>query len=39
MTHFIYPGNAGYAEAGGAAGPQVDYNENVNGNMAVRRST
>lgn len=35
MTHFIYPGNSGFAQAGGYAGPQVDYNENVNGNMAV----
>jgi peptide/nickel transport system substrate-binding protein len=35
MTHFIYPGNNGYSEAGGAAGPQADYNANVNGNMAV----
>jgi peptide/nickel transport system substrate-binding protein len=35
MTHFIYPGVNGYTEAGGAAGPQVDYNQNVNGNMTV----
>jgi peptide/nickel transport system substrate-binding protein len=35
MTHFIYPGNNGFAEAGGYAGPQVDYNKNVNGNMTV----
>lgn len=35
MTHFITPGTDGYAQAGGAAGPQVDYNKNVNGNMAV----
>jgi peptide/nickel transport system substrate-binding protein len=35
MTHFIYPGNAGYAQSGGAAGPAVDYNEDVNGNLAV----
>jgi peptide/nickel transport system substrate-binding protein len=35
MTHFIYPGVSGFAQAGGYAGPQVDYNRNVNGNMAV----
>ncbi|MGA2925787.1 MAG: ABC transporter substrate-binding protein, partial [Solirubrobacteraceae bacterium] len=35
MSHFIYPGNAGYAQAGGAAGPQVDYDENPNGDIAV----
>ncbi len=34
-THFIYPGVNGYQQAGGAAGPQVDFNANVNGNMAV----
>jgi peptide/nickel transport system substrate-binding protein len=35
MTHFIYPGNAGFAQSGGDRGPQVDYNEDVDGNMAV----
>ena len=35
MTHFIYPGINGYDQAGGAAGPQVNYNANVNGNMTV----
>ena len=35
MTHFIYPGVNGYTEAGGAAGPAVDYNANVNGDMTV----
>ena len=35
MTHFIYPGVSGFAQAGGYAGPQVDYNRNVNGDMAV----
>ncbi len=34
-THFIYPGVSGYDQAGGAPGPQVDFNANVNGNMAV----
>jgi peptide/nickel transport system substrate-binding protein len=35
MTHFIYPGNAGYAQSGGAAGPSFDFNQDVNGNMTV----
>ncbi len=35
MTHFLYPGVAGYEEAGGAAGPKVDYNEHPEGDMAV----
>jgi peptide/nickel transport system substrate-binding protein len=35
MTHFIYPGVSGYAQAGGAAGPAVDFNADVNGNLAV----
>ena len=35
MTHFIYPGNSGYDEAGAAAGPQVDYNQSVTGNMKI----
>ena len=35
MTHFIYPGVSGFEQAGGDAGPQVDYNANVNGNMGV----
>jgi peptide/nickel transport system substrate-binding protein len=34
-THFIYPGNDGFAQAGGAAGPQVPWNTDVNGNLAV----
>lgn len=34
-THFIYPGSEGYAEAGGAAGPQVDFNRYPSGNMAL----
>jgi peptide/nickel transport system substrate-binding protein len=36
-THFIYPGSLGYEQAGGAAGPQVDYNKNVNGDLTVAR--
>jgi len=35
MTHYIYPGVNGYDQAGGAAGPQVDYNTDVNGNLTV----
>ena len=34
MTHFIYPGVAGFQQAGGTAGPQVPWNTDVNGNMA-----
>jgi len=35
MTHFIYPGTPGFEKAGGAAGPQFDYNEHPNGDMTV----
>jgi peptide/nickel transport system substrate-binding protein len=35
MTHFIYPGVSGFAQAGGYAGPQVDFNRDVDGNMAI----
>jgi len=34
-THFIYPSVSGYDQAGGAAGPAVDFNKNVNGDMTV----
>ncbi len=34
-THFIYPGVAGFQQAGGYPGPQVDFNANVNGNLTV----
>lgn len=34
-THFIYPGSAGYAQSGGAHGPNVDYNDYPEGNMSV----
>ena len=34
-THFIYPTSAGYAESGGDAGPNVDYNNSPAGNPAV----
>jgi peptide/nickel transport system substrate-binding protein len=36
-THFIYPGVNGYEQAGGAAGPQVDFNKNVNGDLTVAK--
>ncbi len=36
-THFIYPGVAGYDQSGGAAGPQVDFNKNVNGDPTVAK--
>jgi peptide/nickel transport system substrate-binding protein len=35
MTHFIYPGVAGYENSGGDAGPKVDYNEHPEGDPAV----
>jgi peptide/nickel transport system substrate-binding protein len=34
-THFIYPGSGGYAQAGGDAGPNVDYNNSPSGNLTV----
>jgi peptide/nickel transport system substrate-binding protein len=34
-THFLYPGVAGFAQAGGYPGPQTDFNKNVNGDLAV----
>jgi peptide/nickel transport system substrate-binding protein len=34
-THFIYPGVSGFVQSGGYPGPQVDFNKNPNGNMAV----
>jgi peptide/nickel transport system substrate-binding protein len=35
MTHFLYPGDQGFQQAGGFTGPRVDYNEDPNGNHAV----
>jgi len=35
MTHFIYPGTNGFEQAGSYAGPQDDFNANVNGDMKV----
>jgi len=34
-THFIYPGSDGYEQAGGAAGPQFDFNRYPSGNLAL----
>jgi peptide/nickel transport system substrate-binding protein len=34
-THFIYPGVSGYEQSGGAAGPQVEWNKSVTGNLQV----
>lgn len=34
-THFIYPTTVGFEQAGGLAGPQVDYNTSPSGNTAV----
>ena len=34
-THFIYPGSEGYEQAGGAAGPQFDFNRYPSGNLAL----
>jgi peptide/nickel transport system substrate-binding protein len=35
MTHFIYPEIPGFEQAGGLAGPRVDYNDYPTGNMQV----
>jgi peptide/nickel transport system substrate-binding protein len=34
-THFNYPTIPGFEQAGGVAGPKVDYNEHPEGDMAV----
>jgi peptide/nickel transport system substrate-binding protein len=34
-THFIYPTIPGFEQAGGLAGPKLDYNEHPEGDMAV----
>ena len=34
-THFITPGSAGYAQSGGAAGPNYPWNRYPTGNLAV----
>jgi peptide/nickel transport system substrate-binding protein len=35
MTHYLWNGIAGFEEAGGFPGPQVDYNEHPQGDMTV----
>jgi len=35
MTHFIYPTIPGFEQAGGLAGPKVDYNEHPEGDPQV----
>jgi peptide/nickel transport system substrate-binding protein len=35
MTHFLYPGDQGFDQAGGNAGPLVDYNEHPAGDHTV----
>jgi peptide/nickel transport system substrate-binding protein len=35
MTHFIYPEIPGFQQAGGLAGPRVDYNDYPTGNAQV----
>jgi len=34
-THFIYPTNGGFSQAGGYKGPQVPWNEHPSGDLAV----
>lgn len=34
-THFIYPTIPGFTQAGGLAGPKLDYNEHPEGDVAV----
>lgn len=34
-THFLYPGVPGFEQAGGYAGPRVDFNEHLEGDKAV----
>jgi peptide/nickel transport system substrate-binding protein len=37
-THFIYPGNGGFAQAGGLAGPKVAWNLHPNGSLAAAQA-
>ena len=37
-THFIYPGNEGFTQAGGYAGPQVPWNKYPAGNLKVAQT-
>ncbi|HXD55429.1 MAG TPA: ABC transporter substrate-binding protein [Solirubrobacteraceae bacterium] len=34
-THFLYPGVPGFEQAGGLAGPKLDFDEHPEGDMAV----
>ena len=34
-THFLYPGIPGFEDAGGVTGPKLDFNEHLEGSMAV----
>ncbi len=34
-THFLYPGVPGFEQAGGLAGPKLDFNEHPEGDMTV----
>jgi peptide/nickel transport system substrate-binding protein len=36
-THFIYPGSLGFEQSGGDHGPNVDYNNYVEGNLTVAK--
>jgi peptide/nickel transport system substrate-binding protein len=36
-THFIYPGVIGFEQSGGYPGPQTDFNQNVNGDLALAK--
>jgi peptide/nickel transport system substrate-binding protein len=36
-THFLYPGSLGYDQAGGAHGPNVDFNNYPQGNLTVAK--
>lgn len=36
-THFIYPGNDGFDQAGGYPGPQVPWNKSPSGNLSVAK--
>jgi peptide/nickel transport system substrate-binding protein len=37
-THFIYPTNGGFSQAGGYKGPQVPWNEHPSGDLAVAQT-
>jgi peptide/nickel transport system substrate-binding protein len=37
-THFIYPGNGGYSQSGGNAGPKFPWNEHPSGDVALAKT-